>query len=156
MPLERSIMNQTGHRSVQMGRRYIRDGSLCFSTIVVQSWGCNGDPASWNIRGAASSILNSVRFRHHKVNVHGWINNARKGEAILLPRPFFVPAGATWVAGSRSSTKLSYGSSCTPRGHSITPALWRTSDRSLMLAVPLVCSVLSRRHRQAKVPDYND
>jgi integrase len=25
---ERSIMNQTGHRSVQMVRRYIRDGSL--------------------------------------------------------------------------------------------------------------------------------
>jgi integrase len=25
---ERSIMNQTGHRSVQMARRYIRDGSL--------------------------------------------------------------------------------------------------------------------------------
>jgi integrase len=25
---ERSIMNQTGHRSVQMIRRYIRDGSL--------------------------------------------------------------------------------------------------------------------------------
>ena len=25
---ERSIMNQTGHRSVQMGRRYIRDASL--------------------------------------------------------------------------------------------------------------------------------
>ena len=26
---ERSIMNQTGHRSVQMVRRYIRDGNLC-------------------------------------------------------------------------------------------------------------------------------
>ena len=26
--LERSIMSQTGHRSVQMVRRYIRDGSL--------------------------------------------------------------------------------------------------------------------------------
>jgi integrase len=25
---ERSIMNQTGHRSVQMVRRYIRDGNL--------------------------------------------------------------------------------------------------------------------------------
>ncbi|MGB6945683.1 MAG: hypothetical protein WBE37_25010 [Bryobacteraceae bacterium] len=25
---ERSILNQTGHRSVQMVRRYIRDGSL--------------------------------------------------------------------------------------------------------------------------------
>jgi hypothetical protein len=25
---ERSIMNQTGHRSVQMVRRYIREGSL--------------------------------------------------------------------------------------------------------------------------------
>lgn len=25
---ERSIMDQTGHRSVQMVRRYIRDGSL--------------------------------------------------------------------------------------------------------------------------------
>ena len=36
---ERSIMNQTGHRSVQMVRRYIRDGSL-FRENAPGSWGC--------------------------------------------------------------------------------------------------------------------
>ena len=34
---ERSIMNQTGHRSVQMVRRYIRDGSL-FRENSAGSW----------------------------------------------------------------------------------------------------------------------
>ena len=38
---ERSIMKQTGHRSVQMVRRYIRDGSL-FAKIAPVSLGCNG------------------------------------------------------------------------------------------------------------------
>jgi integrase len=39
---ERSIMNQTGHRSVQMVRRYIRDGSL-FRKRAPESWVCEGD-----------------------------------------------------------------------------------------------------------------
>ena len=38
---ERSIMNQTGHRSVQMVRRYIRDGSL-FRENSAGKWGCSG------------------------------------------------------------------------------------------------------------------
>ena len=37
---ERSIMNQTGHRSVQMVRRYIRDGSL-FRENSAGNWGSN-------------------------------------------------------------------------------------------------------------------
>jgi len=37
---ERSIMNQTGHRSVQMVRRYIRDGSL-FRENSAGSSGCS-------------------------------------------------------------------------------------------------------------------
>jgi hypothetical protein len=35
---ERSIMNQTGRRSVQMVRRYIRDGTL-FRENSAASWG---------------------------------------------------------------------------------------------------------------------
>ncbi len=37
---ERSIMNRTGHRSVQMVRRYIRDGSL-FRETAPGNWGCS-------------------------------------------------------------------------------------------------------------------
>ncbi|HEX7360444.1 MAG TPA: tyrosine-type recombinase/integrase [Bryobacteraceae bacterium] len=37
---ERSIMNQTGHRSVQMVRRYIRDGNL-FRDNSAAKLGCN-------------------------------------------------------------------------------------------------------------------
>ena len=36
---ERSIMDQTGHRSVQMVRRYIRDGSL-FRDNAATRWVC--------------------------------------------------------------------------------------------------------------------
>lgn len=41
---ERSIMNQTGHRSVQMVRRYIRDGSL-FRENSAGSWVSKGSAA---------------------------------------------------------------------------------------------------------------
>ena len=40
---ERSIMNQTRHRSVQMVRRYSRDGSLSERTAQ-RSWGCRKAP----------------------------------------------------------------------------------------------------------------
>ena len=49
---ERSIMNQTGHRSVQMVRRYIRDGSL----LRKNSAGCSGGPPHFRPRSERVSL----------------------------------------------------------------------------------------------------
>lgn len=43
---ERSIMRQTGHRSVQMVRRYIREGSLFREKTLPGDWGCRAFPNS--------------------------------------------------------------------------------------------------------------